>query len=611
MSLLKQFLVTTLPHEGSLVLQKWKLAVLRRRDAWKSNRRIRNGREAKSVAMSRLHGAQELLAFNPCEILKTKADIDKSSQFLRSEGLVLNDCDCKNWDLAHVLPGLGHGNILDMGCRGSIVLENAQRLGLAGEKVGIDLAALPPQDGITLIQGDLTKTGLPSGHFDYITCLSVIEHGVDVHAFIAECARLLKPGGKLFLTFDYWDPKITSGIRLFGAPWTLFCRNDVEALIKACAAAGLKIAAPMDWTQQDGVIRPGYWAPGNFAYTFGITEFVKEPESAGLPAGASARLKDVLIINHNEPACGVFQFGENLYDSLRGRSSKYAFTLANCANESEVRNAIKYINPVAVIYNWHPATLPFINKEFTRQMGSPRVPALGFYHEITAEVATQASDNIFDCWICGDPTLATPNPFIFKSGRPLPVYKNRQAAPAITTIGTFGFGFKNKGFSRLAAMVQDQFDEAVIKMHVPYSAYFDPQGREARARVAEAKALITKPRIRIDASHKLLSKKGLLDFLAGNSMNAFLYDDMHRGIASTIDYALAVDRPLAISKSYMFRHVWDAKPSILVEENSLPRILDAGIAPLLPYKNAWSASSLVREYEDILDRVMARKFRQS
>jgi hypothetical protein len=40
-------------------------------------------------------------------------------------------------------------------------------------------------------------------------------------------------------------------------------------------------------------------------------------------------------------------------------------------------------------------------------------------------------------------------------------------------------------------------------------------------------------------------------------MNIFLYDTMHgRGVSSTIDYALSVKKPLAISDSYMFRNIY-------------------------------------------------------
>lgn len=608
MGLLTNLIVKTIPKLGASAFRRWREPQKEKLTAGIESLPVSAEQSAGSMAIARLADAQKALSFTPCEILRTKSEIDNSSRFLRNQGLQLNVCDAKNWDLAHILPRIGHGNILDMGCQGSIVLENAQCLGLIGEKVGIDLVELPMRHGIQLIKGDLTNTGLPSSHFDYLTCLSVIEHGVDVQAFVAECARLLKPGGKLFVTFDYWNPKISTDLRLFDLAWTLFDRNDVENLIEECKNAGLEIVAPMAWTQQDGVIRPGYWSPGNFSYTFGIAEFVRQPARVrGLPYRAPSG-RNVLIVNHNEPACGVFQFGENLHRALHAVPSRYSFELANCANENDIRSAIARANPAAVIYNWHPATLPFIDKEFTRRMGSPAVPAIGFFHEITADAANAVRDDIFDCWICGDPTLQTDNPYIFKSGRPLPVYENTKSAPAIPTIGSFGFGFPNKGFARLAALVQQQFDEAVIRLHIPFSAFFDPDGREALARVDEARAQIKKPGIGIEASHSLLSKEGLLDFLAANSLNAFLYDDMYRGIASTVDYALVVDRPIAITRSYMFRHLWNATPSILVEERTLPEILAAGTAPLDRFKQAWSAKSLATEYETILDRILAGQY---
>lgn len=33
---------------------------------------------------------------------------------------------------------------------------------------------------------------------DFLTCISVIEHGVAPNAFVKQCARLLKPGGMIF-----------------------------------------------------------------------------------------------------------------------------------------------------------------------------------------------------------------------------------------------------------------------------------------------------------------------------------------------------------------------------------------------------------------------------
>jgi 2-polyprenyl-3-methyl-5-hydroxy-6-metoxy-1,4-benzoquinol methylase len=304
MGLLANLLVRTIPRLGAQAVGRWGRA-LRGVPAMPV---ANNGTATVAAAVARLRAAQHALDFKPCEILKSKTEIDNSSRFLREHGLILNSCDAKNWDLAHLLPRLGNGNLLDMGCQGSLVLDNALRLGLIGDKVGIDLAALPPRPGMRLIQGDLTKTGLPAQTFDYITCLSVIEHGVDVQAFVHECARLLKPDGRLFLTFDYWDPKIKSDLRMFDLPWNLFCRDEVENLIGAGAAAGMTLAAPMDWTQRDGVIHPGNWAPGDFAYTFGIVEFVKTASRVSEPPSlpdASQRCK-LLQTRAQVDACTLY-----------------------------------------------------------------------------------------------------------------------------------------------------------------------------------------------------------------------------------------------------------------------------------------------------------------
>lgn len=214
--------------------------------------------------------------FNSCEILKEHKEINEATSLLKQMGVSGNPiCDCKDWDLAHVLPKLSNGNILDMGCQGSPLLLNAAKIGIIGEKIGIDLTPLPQQDGITTIQGDITNTKLPSEHFDYITCLSVVEHGVDVESLSKECGRLLKPKGKMFLTFDYWDPKVIAGMTLFGMPWNIYCKEDAKRLIYKMENNGITMVAPMNWEQKEQVIRPGYHSPGNVSYTFGVFEMEK------------------------------------------------------------------------------------------------------------------------------------------------------------------------------------------------------------------------------------------------------------------------------------------------------------------------------------------------
>lgn len=50
---------------------------------------------------------------------------------------------------------------------------------------------------ITYKYGDITHTEYDTATFDAITCLSVVEHGVDLNTYFREMSRILKPGGIL------------------------------------------------------------------------------------------------------------------------------------------------------------------------------------------------------------------------------------------------------------------------------------------------------------------------------------------------------------------------------------------------------------------------------
>ena len=68
-----------------------------------------------------------------------------------------------------------------------------------------------------------------------------------------------------------------------------------------------------------------------------------------------------------------------------------------------------------------------------------------------------------------------------------------------------------------------------------------------------------------------------------------------------IDYALAVQKPLAINKSSMYAHIVDAQPSICVEDNSLQNIIDNGFAPLQEKHDSWSNKNFIDTIEKIFE----------
>lgn len=214
------------------------------------------------------------------QFLKTRFEVDEATRFIKDKGWINHGLSCKDFDLRHIIPELDDGNILDMGANGSFILENAAKRKLEGVKIGIDLSFSEDtvKDGIHHMKGDLMSTGFEDGFFDYITVCSVIEHEVDYERLAKECSRLLLLGGKLFITCDYWEPKVnTDGFELYGLKWNILDRSDVERLIVVCKQYGLHITSEVDWTIQDAVINPKYCSPDNkSSYTFGIFEFEKQ-----------------------------------------------------------------------------------------------------------------------------------------------------------------------------------------------------------------------------------------------------------------------------------------------------------------------------------------------
>ena len=213
-----------------------------------------------------------------CKILRSWDQVDECTRWLKRNGFVSHNLTCKDWDLAHIVPEIGDGNFLDMGSSDSYVLKNVCIKRTRGDKYGIDFQQSDvPLSDVKYKIGDLMDTRLPASHFSYITCLSVLEHQVDYERFAAEVSRLLGPGGRLFVTFDYWEPQVTPPVKLYGLDWQLLDAARARKLFEACAAKGLRLEQDFDWTLGDPVIRWGYYSPHpDVSYTFALASFRKD-----------------------------------------------------------------------------------------------------------------------------------------------------------------------------------------------------------------------------------------------------------------------------------------------------------------------------------------------
>jgi ubiquinone/menaquinone biosynthesis C-methylase UbiE len=195
------------------------------------------------------------------KILENIKQAKEATYWMRDNKIPLHDTMQKNWDHYEMISLLKKfpksARILDMGSGHGFTLKLLHTLGYENIS-GIDYA-LPRRwrlerlksfffktfSPYSLIQvGDLCNTKIASNSCDFITCISVIEHGVDEEAFVKEASRLLKPEGQMWVTFDYWEPSCDNSdeeIKIFGLPWIIFDREKVKQMIRSAKKYGLEL----------------------------------------------------------------------------------------------------------------------------------------------------------------------------------------------------------------------------------------------------------------------------------------------------------------------------------------------------------------------------------
>jgi len=214
-------------------------------------------------------------------VLREKGEIEAAYNRLKAKGLPIPDDITKCWDESKALDfitrrGSKDNSVLDVGTFKCRILELLYEKGYK-KLYGCDLApvewrrrvytylfnfrlgdlvmsmlGMPP---IRLFRQNLENTGYRSGSFDFITSLSVIEHGVGLENYFKEMSRLLRNGGYLINSADYWPDKVdTEKADLYGLKWNIFDRKEIEGMIRLAGKFGFALTEPIDFTHKDPVI---------------------------------------------------------------------------------------------------------------------------------------------------------------------------------------------------------------------------------------------------------------------------------------------------------------------------------------------------------------------
>jgi len=111
---------------------------------------------------------------------------------------------------------LAEKKVLDVGCGGGILAESMAQRG--AEVTGIDMGAAPLkvaklhglESGVNVTYKQITAEELAEElpeSFDVVTCMEMLEHVPDPSSIVQACAKLCKPGGKVFFSTLNRNPK--------------------------------------------------------------------------------------------------------------------------------------------------------------------------------------------------------------------------------------------------------------------------------------------------------------------------------------------------------------------------------------------------------------------
>lgn len=127
-------------------------------------------------------------------------------------------------------------SIIDIGAGNGLFIELLHQEGFtnlsAHEIPGANLQKI--HDFVSEIYQDFDYTSIPSGYFDIVTLLDVVEHVMDPRYLVQTCHRILKPGGLIY----FHTPVVTNTDRMMhfmqklpvlkkpGIIWVSFGKGD-------------------------------------------------------------------------------------------------------------------------------------------------------------------------------------------------------------------------------------------------------------------------------------------------------------------------------------------------------------------------------------------------
>ena len=298
-----------------------------------------------------------------------------------------------------------------------------------------------------------------------------------------------------------------------------------------------------------------------------------------------------IFYNSRAAICSIHETGKMCYEALK-KSKEYILDYTE--------DNIFIMNYDFMIVNQHPYVCNWINQDMVKKFGK-----LSFC--IVTEVNLSTDNPVtklplfFDHYIILNPTIKETEKY-HGFGRPIQDYINlTKYNPNKPTIGSFGFSTPGKNWEQLVEVVNSEFDEAIIRINIPYATYVPNNIANIPFIKNICLSKITKPGIILEFTNIAYTQKELINWCSQNTINCFFYSRNHShstGLAAVANQAIASERPLLVTNDPTFRHIHKYigyYPNISIKQ-AIEQTLDG----VLKMKKDWSSDNFLKKFENIL-----------
>jgi hypothetical protein len=306
----------------------------------------------------------------------------------------------------------------------------------------------------------------------------------------------------------------------------------------------------------------------------------------------------ILFVNSDKEADGLTDYGRR-FNHVIQQSVKHKIKYLELSHAENIEIVASYFKPNVIVYNYHKMTFPSLSPITNKWIGKYKQVLI--YHEF-------GNDCYSDAIIHVDSTQQDDvDKQFFSVPRPLYDTNFEFRKNDIPHFGSYGFGGHHKNFDLAVSLIVEQFEEAVINFNIP-RCHFDYDINIRRSIIENCKQIVNNSgkNITINISENFLDYDNLIKFLNKNDCIIFMHADREISdltLSASTDYALMAKKPIAISKSNMFRHFENVDPSVYAVDRPLIDIINSGIEPLQTMYEAHGTKAFLEKFEWIIDNL--------